>query len=237
MYLNNLSGFKISLASPQNIIGWCERKVSPNLTISGEISEPVTLDFKTGTPEPNGLFCERIFGPIVSWQCKCGRYKNSFQSYQLTKRNSFFCEICGVELNDTRIRRYRMGYIKLNTPIAHFWYIKSLLPLFLNLSSSQIESYLYYKDIFNLDFININTYNQLELGLKIQGSTDNADRLFHKLFPAEIFQKKLQQLNLLHELQLCREDLAKETNVQLRKALSKKAHLLHLFFTGHIKPE
>ena len=235
MYFNNLSGFKLSLASPQNIIEWCERKVTPNITITGEISEPVTLDFKTGTPEPNGLFCERIFGPIVSWQCKCGRYKNSFQASQLNTYNSFFCETCGVELNDTRIRRYRMGYIKLNSPIAHFWYIKSLLPLVLNLSSSQIESYLYYKDIFNLEFININTYNQLGLNTQ-EGDTDNKI-LLQKLFPAEIFQKKLQQLNLLHELDLCREELAKETNLQLRKALSKKAHLLHLFFTGHIKPE
>ena len=234
MYLNTLSGFKISLASPQNIIGWCERKVTPNIIITGEISEPLTLEFKTGTPEPNGLFCERIFGPIFSWQCKCGRYKNSFQPYQLNKRNSFFCEICGVELNDTRIRRYRMGYIKLNTPIAHFWYIKSLLPLFLNLSSSQIASYLYYKDIFNLDFINVRPYNQLVLNK--EGSANN-NIWVDKLFPAEIFKNKLEQLNLLYELQLCREDLAKEKNLQLRKALSKKAHLLHLFFTGHIKPE
>ena len=128
-----------------------------------------------------------------------------------------------------------MGYIKLNTPIAHFWYIKSLLPLFLNLSSSQIESYLYYKDIFNLDFINVRPYNQLILNK--EGTTNNNNILIDKLFPAEIFKNKLQQLNLLHELQLCREDLAKERNLQLRKALSKKAHLLHLFFTGHIKPE
>ena len=233
MYFHNLSGFKISLASPQNIIGWCERKITPTVTITGEISEPLTLDFKTGSPEPNGLFCERIFGPILSWQCKCGLYKNRFSSSQLNKRNTYFCENCGVELNDTRIRRYRMGYIKLNTPIAHFWYIKSLLPLLLNLSLSQIEFYLYYKDLFNLDFINVKTYNQLVLSKK--DTPDNL--LLDKLFPAELFQNKLKQLNLLNELKLCREDLAKETNIQLRKALSKKAHLLHLFFTGHIKPE
>ena len=232
MYFNNISGLKISLASPQNIMEWCERKLCSNVTITGEISEPLTLDFKTGTPEPNGLFCERIFGPIFSWQCKCGLYKNILPPYPLNKESSFFCEKCGVELNDTRIRRYRMGYIKLNTPIAHFWYIKSLLPLFLNLSSSQIESYLYYKDVFNIENISHITYNQLSL---------NKQRLANKnlprLFPAEFFQNKLKQLNLLNELKICRETLATETNIKARKFLSKKAHLLHLFFTGHIKPE
>ena len=234
MYFNNISGLKISLASPQNIIEWCERKVSPNFIITGEISEPLTLDFKTGTPEPNGLFCERIFGPIFSWQCKCGLYKNIVTPYKLNKDSSYFCQNCGVELNDTRIRRYRMGYIKLNTPIAHFWYIKSLLPLFLNLSLSQIESYLYYKDVFNIEDINIITYNQL--GLNKHKLTNKKFNLI-QLFPAETFQNKLKQLNLLKELKICRENLAKETNIQGRKILSKKAHLLHLFFTGHIKPE
>ena len=127
-----------------------------------------------------------------------------------------------------------MGYIKLNTPLAHFWYIKSFLPLFLNLSISQIESYLYYKDIFNLENINYQTYNQLILNNQEKISKNIC---LDQLFPAELFKNKLKQLNLLTELKFCRETLAKETNIQLRKTLSKKASLLHLFFTGHIKPE
>lgn len=235
MYYNNFTGFKISLASPENILNWCKRKINTNI-ITGEISEPLTLDFKTGTPIPNGLFCERIFGPINSWQCKCGLYKNFFQLNLNNKLNKFFCENCGIELNDNRIRRYRMGYIKLNTPIIHFWYLKTLLPLLLNLSLNEIESLLYYKNLFSYKKYNsiyIKSYTKLIFDIKNKKEFD----FINLLFPNEICYNKLKNLNLLSELKFCRELLAREKNKQLRKKLSKKANLLHLFFTGNIKPE
>nr|WPW47566.1 RNA polymerase b'-subunit [Coccidia sp. AB-2023a] len=234
MYYNNLSGFKISLASPQDILNWCKRKIN-NTIITGEISEPVTIDFKTGIPEPNGLFCERIFGPINSWKCNCGKYKNEYQFNLRKNLSNKFCEICGTEVNDSRIRRYRMGYIKLNTPIIHNWYLKTFIPLILNISSNKLEDLLYYKALLENKYKSIffKTYTQLNLDIKNKKEPD----ITKLLFANEYFYNKLKSINLLTELKNCRELLANESNIQLRQKLYKKAQILHLFFTGNMKLE
>ncbi len=108
---------KINLASPTRIRSWAERTLS-NGHVIGEVTKPETINYRTFKPEVDGLFCEKIFGPIKSWKCSCGKYKQ-------TRDQGRVCELCGVELTESKVRRHRMGFVKLLTPIAHIWYLKS----------------------------------------------------------------------------------------------------------------
>nr|YP_010899411.1 RNA polymerase beta' subunit [Pedicularis melampyriflora]WHN64334.1 RNA polymerase beta' subunit [Pedicularis melampyriflora] len=112
---------RIGLVSPQQISTWAT-KILPNGEIVGEVTKPYTFHYKTNKPEKDGLFCERIFGPIKSGICACGNYRVIGDEQEGPK----FCEQCGVEFVDSRIRRYQMGYIKLACPVTHVWYLKRL---------------------------------------------------------------------------------------------------------------
>nr|WBF97840.1 RNA polymerase beta' subunit [Annona muricata] len=112
---------RIGSVSPQQISAWA-KKILPNGEIVGEVTKPYTFHYKTNKPEKDGLFCERIFGPIKSGICACGNSRVIGDK----KEDSKFCEQCGVEFVDSRIRRYQMGYIKLACPVTHVWYLKRL---------------------------------------------------------------------------------------------------------------
>nr|QJU48948.1 RNA polymerase beta' subunit [Dolomiaea denticulata] len=119
---------RIGLVSPQQISTW-SKKILPNGEIVGEVTKPYTFHYKTNKPEKDGLFCERIFGPIKSGICACGNYRVIGDQ----KEDPKFCEQCGVEFVDSRIRRYQMGYIKLAYPVMHVWYLKRLPSYIVNL--------------------------------------------------------------------------------------------------------
>nr|YP_009027136.1 RNA polymerase beta [Trifolium aureum]AGO63790.1 RNA polymerase beta [Trifolium aureum] len=112
---------RIGSVSPEQISAWA-KKILPNGEIVGEVTKPYTLHYKTNNPEKDGLFCQRIFGPIKSGICACGNYRVIGDKKDQPK----FCEQCGVEFVDSRIRRYQMGYIKLACPVTHVWYLKRL---------------------------------------------------------------------------------------------------------------
>nr|YP_009760194.1 RNA polymerase beta' subunit [Syzygium aromaticum]QIQ56805.1 RNA polymerase beta' subunit [Syzygium aromaticum]UWI54672.1 RNA polymerase beta' subunit [Syzygium aromaticum] len=112
---------RIGSVSPQQISAWAN-KILPNGEIVGEVTKPYTFHYKTNKPEKDGLFCERIFGPIKSGICSCGNYRVIGDE----KEDPKSCEQCGVEFVDSRIRRYQMGYIKLACPVTHVWYLKRL---------------------------------------------------------------------------------------------------------------
>ena len=128
---------EIGLASPKQIRGWAERYL-PNGEIVGEVTSWETVNYKTLKPEPNGLFCQRIFGPIVDYTCACGKKSNKIQSG--------FCSKCGVERTTSRIRRYRLGYIKLKQPVVQTIYAShkpSPLALCLGWSNKRIQAVMY----------------------------------------------------------------------------------------------
>ena len=108
---------KVKLASPFRILKWSSRKL-PNGQFIGEVKKSDTINYRTFRPEMNGLFCERIFGPSRSLQCGCEKYRQ-------INYKGLICERCGVELTESRVRRHRMGYIKLIYPVVHVWYINS----------------------------------------------------------------------------------------------------------------
>nr|YP_010187952.1 RNA polymerase beta' subunit [Mazus omeiensis]QZJ45910.1 RNA polymerase beta' subunit [Mazus omeiensis] len=125
---------RIGLVSPQQISAWAT-KILPNGEIVGEVTKPYTFHYKTNKPEKNGLFCERIFGPIKSGICACGNYRVIGDE----KEDPKFCEQCGVEFVDSRIRRYQMGYIKLACPVTHVWYLKRLPSYIANLLDKPLK--------------------------------------------------------------------------------------------------
>jgi DNA-directed RNA polymerase subunit beta' len=136
---------RISIASPKRIKSWAERTL-PTGEIIGEVTRPETINFRTHQPEVAGLFCEKIFGPIKNWKCKCGKYNG----FALDK----ICEECHVEIIEARVRRYRMGYIDLTCPVAHLWYLKGVpnyLTLLLrcfdeDITASKIEQIIYFRE-------------------------------------------------------------------------------------------
>nr|YP_010490121.1 RNA polymerase beta' subunit [Koenigia nepalensis]UWM11933.1 RNA polymerase beta' subunit [Koenigia nepalensis] len=132
---------RIGLVSPQQISAWAT-KILPNGEVVGEVTKPYTFHYKTNKPEKDGLFCERIFGPIKSGICACGNYRVIGDEKEEPK----FCEQCGVKFVDSRIRRYKMGYIKLACPVTHVWYLKRLpsyIANFLDKSLKELEGLVY----------------------------------------------------------------------------------------------
>jgi DNA-directed RNA polymerase subunit beta' len=130
---------KIGLASPDRIRRWGER-VLPNGSVVGEVTKPETINYRTLKPEMDGLFCERIFGPAKDWECHCGKYKR-------VRHRGIVCERCGVEVTESRVRRHRMGYIKLAAPVTHVWYLKgipSYMATLLDIALRDVEQIVYF---------------------------------------------------------------------------------------------
>nr|ULQ65836.1 RNA polymerase beta' subunit [Flagellaria indica]ULQ65922.1 RNA polymerase beta' subunit [Flagellaria indica] len=125
---------QIGPVSPQQIKTWAN-KILPNGEIVGEVTKPYTFHYKTNKPEKDGLFCERISGPIKSGICACGNYR----VIGAEKEDPKFCEQCGVEFVDSRIRRYQMGYIKLACSVTHVWYLKRLPSYIANLLDKPLK--------------------------------------------------------------------------------------------------
>nr|YP_009366419.1 RNA polymerase beta' subunit [Piper auritum]ARJ62105.1 RNA polymerase beta' subunit [Piper auritum] len=125
---------RIGPVSPQQISAWAN-KILPNGEIVGEVTKPYTFHYKTNKPEKDGLFCERISGPIKSGICACGNYRVIGDE----KEDPNFCEQCGVEFADSRARRYQMGYIKLTCPVTHVWYLKRLPSYIANLLDKPLK--------------------------------------------------------------------------------------------------
>ena len=130
---------KINLASPYRIRHWGERTL-PNGQKIGEVTKPETINYRTLKPEMGGLFCEKIFGPVNDWECHCGKYKR-------VRYKGIICERCGVEVIESNVRRHRMGFVELASPVTHVWYVKgrpSKIALMLNISLKELEQIVYF---------------------------------------------------------------------------------------------
>ncbi|HEY0602704.1 MAG TPA: hypothetical protein VGD58_07320, partial [Herpetosiphonaceae bacterium] len=128
--INDFNAIRISLASPDEILGWSK----------GEVTKPETINYRTLKPERDGLFCEKIFGPQKDWECYCGKYKR-------VRYKGVVCDKCGVEVTRSKVRRERMGHIQLASPVSHIWFVKgtpSRLGLLLDISPRNLERVLYF---------------------------------------------------------------------------------------------
>jgi DNA-directed RNA polymerase subunit beta' len=175
---------RIGLASAERVLQWSH----------GEVTKPETINYRTLKPERDGLFCERIFGPIKDWECACGKYKR-------VRHKGIVCERCGVEVTESKVRRHRMGHIKLAAPVTHIWYLKgipSYLGLILDISLKDLEQVIYFNAYVVLDPGNT------ELKVNQLLSEEEYDRLFEDNdqaqlevgIGAEAIQKMLTNLNL-----------------------------------------
>ena len=130
-----LGGFdfiRTRLASPEEIRGWSH----------GQVVKPETINYRSYKPEHEGLFCERIFGPVKDWECHCGKFKR-------IRYRGHVCDRCGVEVTLSRVRRERMGHIELAVPVVHLWFFKSLpsqLGNLLGITLKELERVVYYSE-------------------------------------------------------------------------------------------
>ena len=149
---SNFSRIIISLASPEHIL---EQS-------SGEVLKPETINYRTYKPERDGLFCERIFGPVKDWECHCGKYKR-------IRYKGIVCDRCGVEVTEKKVRRERMGHIQLVVPVAHIWYFRSLpnkIGYLLGLPTKKLDLIIYYE-----------RYVVIQAGVKAQDGVNYLDFL------------------------------------------------------------
>src|SRR5512132_4157023 len=146
---------QIRIASPEEIRGPKDPKERERLEMQGlrswwswgEVTKPETINYRSFKPEKDGLFCERIFGPVKDWECNCGKYKR-------IRYRGVICDRCGVEVTQAKVRRERLGHIQLAVPVSHIWFFKgvpSRIGHLLNMTIRDLERILYYESYVVID--------------------------------------------------------------------------------------
>ena len=200
--LDNLSKIQIGLASDETIRMWSK----------GEVKKPETINYRTLKPEKDGLFCERIFGPVKDWECHCGKYKR-------IRYKGVVCDRCGVEVTKSKVRRERMGHIELAAPVAHIWYFRGIpnrIALMLDVSPKAIERVVYFAAYIVID----KGTSKLEKGtvLTEKEYSEAVEKYGEDSFKAEMGAEALQKL--LAEIDV--EKLSKDLQKQISKASEQK---------------
>jgi DNA-directed RNA polymerase subunit beta' len=228
---------KIGLASPERIREWGERTL-PNGQIVGEVTKPETINYRTLKPEMDGLFCERIFGPAKDWECHCGKYKR-------VRHRGIVCERCGVEVTESRVRRHRMGYIKLAAPVAHVWYLKgipSYMAILLDMPLRDVEQIVYFNAYVVLNAGNADnlSYKQLlteDQWMEIEDEMYSEDSKLQEVevgIGAEALQRLLQDIPLDEEAERLREEIATSKGQKRAKYIKRLRVIDNFIATGSL---
>ncbi len=224
----NFSKITISLASPEHIL---ERS-------SGEVLKPETINYRTYKPERDGLFCERIFGPVKDWECHCGKYKR-------IRYKGIVCDRCGVEVTEKKVRRERVGHIQLTVPVAHIWFFRSLpnkIGALLGLPSKKLETIIYYEryiiinpgikhELNYLDFLTEEEYFEIleNLPKENQYLDDSDPNKFVAKMGAEALYDLLTRLDLDDLSYTLRDKANKETSQQRKQEALKRLQVVEAF--------
>jgi DNA-directed RNA polymerase subunit beta' len=228
---------KIGLASPERIRQWGERNL-PNGQLVGEVTKPETINYRTLKPEMDGLFCERIFGPAKDWECHCGKYKR-------VRHRGIVCERCGVEVTESRVRRHRMGYIKLAAPVAHVWYLKgipSYMAILLDMPLRDVEQIVYFNAYVVLNAGNAEnlSYKQLlseDQWMEIEDEMYSEDSKLQEVevgIGAEALQRLLQDIPLDDEAERLREEIATSKGQKRAKYIKRLRVIDNFIATGSL---
>ena len=229
---------KINLASPQRIKKWGERAL-PNGQIVGEITKPETINYRTLKPEMDGLFCERIFGPVKDWECHCGKYKR-------VRYKGIVCERCGVEVVESKVRRHRMGYVQLAAPVTHVWYLKSLpsyIAILLDIPLKDVEQIVYFNSYVVTRPGNCSSLKYKQL-LSEDEWIDVEDQLYQEQsdiygvevgIGAEAIQKLLKDIDLEIEAESLREEVLLSKGAKKDKAI-KRLRIIDNFIATRSDP-
>jgi len=227
---SNFTQVTISLASPESIL---ERS-------SGEVLKPETINYRTYKPERDGLFCERIFGPVKDFECHCGKYKR-------IRYKGIVCDRCGVEVTEKKVRRERMGHINLVVPVAHIWYFRSLpnkIGYLLGLPTKKLDLIIYYEryvviqpgikeadGILKMDFLSEEEYLDIldTLPKENQYLDDKDPQKFVAKMGAEALVDLLSRLDLDQLSYDLRHQAATETSQQRKNEALKRLHVVESF--------
>src|SRR6201990_43900 len=227
---SNFTTITISLASPESIL---ERS-------SGEVLKPETINYRTYKPERDGLFCERIFGPVKDYECHCGKYKR-------IRYKGIVCDRCGVEVTEKKVRRERMGHINLVVPVAHIWYFRSLpnkIGYLLGLPTKKLDLIIYYEryvviqpgikegdGIQQMDFLTEEEYLDVldTLPKENQYLDDKDPQKFVAKMGAEALEELLRRLDLDQLSYDLRHQAANETSQQRKNEALKRLQVVEAF--------
>ena len=215
---------KIGLASPEKILSWS----------FGEVKKPETINYRTLKPEKDGLFCERIFGPVKDWECHCGKYKK-------IRYKGVICDRCGVEVTKSSVRRERMGHIKLAAPVSHIWYFKGIpsrMGLILDISPRILERVLYFASYVVLDPMETSlSYKEV---LSEKEYRDAIEQYGYGNFRvgmgAEAVYELLSRIDLEKEYTALRSELDNSSG-QKRSRIVKRLEVVEAFRSSGNKPE
>ncbi len=199
--LNNFESIQINLASPEKILEWSH----------GEVTKPETINYRTLKPERDGLYCERIFGPTKDWECHCGKYKR-------IRYKGIVCDRCGVEVTKAKVRRERMGHIKLAAPVSHIWYFKGIpsrMGLCLDITPRNLEKVLYFAAYIVTDPGNTDlSYKQILTEQEYRQYKEQPGNTFKAGMGAETIKELLEQIDL--------EELSADLRAKLKDASGQK---------------
>ncbi|MBQ2499259.1 MAG: DNA-directed RNA polymerase subunit beta', partial [Bacteroidales bacterium] len=227
---SNFSKITISLASPESI---SDRSY-------GEVLKPETINYRTYKPERDGLFCERIFGPVKDWECHCGKYKR-------IRYKNIVCDRCGVEVTEKKVRRERTGHIQLVVPVAHIWYFRSLpnkIGALLGLPTKKLDSIIYYEryvvvqpgimaeqGINKLDMLSEEEYLDILERIPIENQLlpESDPNKFIAKMGAEAIYDLLVQIDLEKEAGELRDKAHKETSQQRKADALKRLQVFEAF--------
>ncbi len=227
--LNDFNSIKIAVASPEKI-----RELS-----KGEVTKPETINYRTQKPEKDGLFCERIFGPMKDWECHCGKYKR-------IRYKGITCEKCGVEVTKAKVRRERMGHIELAAPVSHIWYFRgvpSRIGLVLDMSPKALEQIIYFASYVVLDPGTVPTleYKQVINDKELREIEEQyGDREVTGLkvgMGAESIRELLMAVDLEKECEQTKSIIDTSTSAQKRVKAVKRIEVLESFRKSGNRPE
>ncbi len=215
----------ISVASPDAIREWSR----------GEVKNPETINYRTFKPEPGGLFCQRIFGPVRDYECACGKYKR-------IKYKGVICDRCGVEVTVSRVRRDRMGHIELAVPVSHIWFLKSMpsrLGLLLDVTARNLERVIYYENYLVIDAGKTPLEERQLLTEQefLQAQDEYGEDSFVAGMGAEAVRDALARVDLESTIAELHEQMHATRSKQIKKKVSKRLKTIQGFMQSGTRPE
>jgi len=215
----------ITVASPEVIRKWSR----------GEVKNPETINYRTFKPEPGGLFCQKIFGPVRDYECACGKYKR-------IKFKDVVCDRCGTEVTVARVRRERMGHIELAVPVTHIWFLKSMpsrLGLMLDMTARALERVIYYENYMVIDpgKTPLEPHQLLTDTEYRQALDEYGDDSFVAKMGAEAVRDALARVDMEAVVAELHEQMRATRSKQIKKKLSKRLKVIQGFIQSHSRPE
>jgi DNA-directed RNA polymerase subunit beta' len=221
----DFEAIRISLASPDKILSWSH----------GEVTKPETINYRTFKPERDGLFCAKIFGPVTDWECLCGKYKRM-------KHRGVVCDKCGVEVTQSKVRRERLGHIRLASPCSHVWFFKGLpsrIGHLLDIPLRELEKVLYFESYIVIDPGEVAELKERELITE-----DRYRQLLHD-YPgrfaakmgAEAIKELLQRVEVEDLALEIRQRMKDETSQQKKLKFSKRLKVIDAFRRSGNRPD